>query len=243
VQSGLYVTLSAQIALERRLTTIAANVANQSTPGYRAEEIDFKSLVSKAGASPVAFVSEGQSFISRKAGVPIKTDNPLDVAVQGEGWLGLQTPDGTIYTKDGRMRMDESGALVSVDGYPVLDAGNSAILLNPEAGPPMIAQDGMITQNGRQIGAIGIFSLDHDAKLTRYNNSGVISDKPATAELDFSNNGIAQGFIEGANINPVLEMAKLIQVSRAFESIASATEGSENSLKDAIRTLGTNSSS
>ncbi len=243
MQAGLYVTLSAQVALERRLTTIAANVANQSTPGYRAEEIDFKSLVSKAGSDPVAFVSQGQSFISRKAGVPIKTDNPLDVAVQGEGWLGLQTPDGTIYTKDGRMRMDESGALVSVDGYPVLDAGNSAILLNPEAGPPMIAQDGMITQNGHQIGAIGIFSLAQDAKLTRYNNSGVISDKPATAELDFSNNGIAQGFIEGANINPVLEMAKLIQVSRAFESIASATEGSENSLKDAIKTLGTNSSS
>ncbi len=243
MQAGLYVTLSAQVALERRLTTIAANIANQSTPGYRAEEIDFKSLVSKAGADRVAFVSEGESYISRRAGVPIKTDNPLDVAIQGQGWLALQTPDGTIYTKDGRMRMDGSGALASVDGYPVLDAGNSAILLDPEAGSPIIAQDGMITQNGHQIGAIGIFSLAQDAKLTRYNNSGVISDKPATAELDFGNNGMAQGFIEGANVNPVLELAKLIQVSRAFESIASAIEGSESSLKDAIKTLGTNAPS
>ena len=125
MQSGLYVTLSAAVAVDRRMTTIAANIANQSTPGYRAEEVSFKSLVSKAGANPVHFASQGELFISRRQGVPMKTDNPLDVAVQGKGWLALQTPDGTVYTKDGRMRMDESGALVSVDGYPVLDAGNA----------------------------------------------------------------------------------------------------------------------
>lgn len=116
------------------------------------------------------------------------------------------------------MHMEESGALVSVDGYPVLDAGNAGILLDPNAGPPTIAQDGMITQKGRQIGAIGIFTLD-----------------------DGANNGVAQGFIEGSNVNPVFEMAKLIMVSRAFESISSATEGSETTLKDAIKTLGATS--
>ena len=110
MQSGLYVTLSAAVAVDRRMTTIAANIANQSTPGYRAEEISFKSLVSKADVNPVHFVSQGESFISRRPGVPIKTDNPLDVAVQGNGWLALQTPDGTVYTKDGRMHMDDSGA-------------------------------------------------------------------------------------------------------------------------------------
>ncbi|ACK50604.1 flagellar basal body rod protein [Methylocella silvestris BL2] len=241
MQSGLYVSLSGLVALDRRLTTIAANVANQSTPGYRAEEVEFKSLLSKAGANPVAFVSNGESFISRRGGVPIKTDGPLDVAVQGHGWLALKTPDGTVYTKDGRMHMEESGALVSVDGFPVLDAGATPILLDPAAGPPTIAQDGMITQNSHQVGAIGIFSLDGQAKLKRYTNSGVMSDLPATAELDFSNNGVHQGFIEGANINPILEMAKLIMVSRAFENIHSATEGSESSLKDAIKTLGATS--
>lgn len=241
MQSGLYVTLSAQVALERRLTTIAANVANQSTPGYRAEEVEFKTLVSKAGDVPVAFASQGDTYISRRSGVPSKTDNPLDVAVQGDSWLALQTPAGTVYTRDGRMRMQESGALVSVDGYPVLDAGNTPILLEPDGGPVTIAQDGMITQNSHQIGAIGIFSFDPAAKLKRYDNSGVTADKPATPVLDFTQNGIAQGFIEGANINPVLEMAKLIMVSRAFESINSATEGSETSLKDAIKTLGATS--
>ncbi len=241
MQSGLYVTLSAAVAVDRRMTTIAANIANQSTPGYRAEEVNFKSLVSKAGDNPVHFASQGESFISRRQGVPMRTDNPLDVAVQGEGWLALQTPNGVVYTRDGRMRMEESGALVSVDGYPVLDAGNSALLLDSNGGPPIIAQDGMISQNGRQIGAIGVFTLSESAKLKRYNNSGVISDKPATAELDFANNGVAQGFIEGSNVNPMLEMTKLITVSRAFDSISSATEGSETTLKDAIKTLGSSS--
>jgi flagellar hook-basal body protein len=147
MQSGLYVTLSAQVALDRRLTTIATNIANQSTPGYRAEEVDFKALVSRTGDTPVAYVSHGETYISRQPGVPIKTDNPLDVAVQGDGWLALQTPAGTAYTRDGRMRMQAGGALQSVDGYPVLDAGNSPIILNPDAGPVTIAQDGMITQS------------------------------------------------------------------------------------------------
>ena len=148
MQTGLYVTLSAQVALDRRLQTIATNIANQSTPGYRAEEVDFKSLVSRSGETPVAFVSHGEAHISRKPGVPIKTDNPLDVAVQGDGWLALKAPSGIVYTRDGRMRMQADGALQSVNGYPVLDAGSSPILLDPDAGPVTIAQDGMITQGG-----------------------------------------------------------------------------------------------
>jgi flagellar basal-body rod protein FlgF len=102
----------------------------------------------------------------------------------------------------------------------------------------MIAQDGMITQGGLQIGAIGLFSLDNTAKLKRADNSGVTSAKPATPVLDFSTNGVAQGYVEGANVNPLLEMEKLILLSRTFENVASAIEGSESSLKDALKILG-----
>lgn len=238
MQSALHVTLSAQAALERRLTTIAANVANQSTPGYRAEEVDFKTLVSRAGAHPVAYVAPGETYISRRPGVPIKTDNPLDVAVQGDCWLALQSPAGTLYTRDGRMHIGPGGELQSVNGYAVLDAGNSPISLDPNGGPVTIAQDGMITQEGKQIGAIGLFSLDGNAKLQRFDNSSVISSVQATPVLDFTKNSFAQGYVEGANVNPILEMEKLIMVSKAFENIASATEDSEASLKDAIKTLG-----
>ncbi len=238
MQTGLYVNITGLNAMERRLNTIATNVANMNTAGYRAEEVSFKALVARRDDTRVSYVSAGADYVSRQAGSMSRTGNPLDVAVTGNGWLALQGPNGTIYTRDGRMRMDSTGALQSVNGYPVLDAGNSGILLDPDAGPPTIAKDGMITQGGRQVGAIGLFTIDESAKLQRVDNSGVMPDKPATPVLDFASNGMEQGVVEGANINPILEMAKLISVQRAFESLTTETTSSESSLKDAIKTLG-----
>ena len=238
MQSGLYVTLSGQVALERRLQTIASNVANMNTVGYRADGVSFEAQMAKAGDSTIAFASSGSDFISRNSGGVTRTDNPLDVAVQGDAWLGVKTPAGIVYTRDGRLTVNEGGELTTLNGYSVLDAGGAPILLDASAGPPDISQDGMISQKGNQVGALGLFAIDDDAKLTRYDNSGVIPDKPATAVLDFTANGVAQGFVEGSNVNPIMEMTKLITVSRAFDGITAATEKSEASMTDAIKTLG-----
>lgn len=243
MQSGLYVSLSGQVALDRRLTAIATNVANMNTVGYRATEISFHTVLSKTGEQPVAFASSGDATISRHSGGMDKTDNPLDVAVSGDAFLAVRTPAGTVYTRDGRMAIQADGSLQTLDGYPVLDAGNTPILLSADAGAPTISKDGMISQAGRQIGAIGLFRLDPKAKLTRYDNSGLISDLPATPVLDFDSNGVVQGFVENSNVNPVLEMAKLMTISRTFENSNSATQSSENSMKDALKTLGATSSS
>jgi flagellar basal-body rod protein FlgF len=238
MQSGLYVSLSGQVALERRLQTIASNVANMNTVGYRADGVSFEAQMARAGDSTIAFASSGAGYISRRNGGVSKTGNPLDVAVNGEGWLALKTPAGTVYTRDGRMTMQPNGQLTSLNGYPVVDAGGAPILLDPNAGAPDIAGDGMISQKGNQVGAIGLFAIDESAKLQRYDNSGVIPDKPATAVLDFNSNGIIQGFVEGSNVNPIMEMTKMITVTRAFDGINAATEKSETSMTDAIKTLG-----
>jgi flagellar basal-body rod protein FlgF len=229
------------MSLEKRLTTLANNVANLSTAGYRADGVTFATLMAQNGDRSVAFVSPGMDFISRKTGDLTKTDNPLDVAVQGDAWLAIRTPGGIAYTRDGRMRMTPTGELQTLSGYPVLDVGNSPISVDPNAGPPAISADGMITQNGTQIGALGLFSIDDTATLSRFANSGVYTDKPAAAVLDFSTNGVMQGFVEGSNVNPVLEMAKLIEISRAFENVSNATTQSESSLTDAIKSLGSSS--
>lgn len=241
MQSGPYVSLSAQLTLERRLEALAINVANMNTVGYRASGVSFHTYVSRAGEQPVAYSSSGSDYITRTEGPLIKTDNPLDVAVQGEGWLAIQTPAGIVYTRDGRMRMKPTGELESLDGHPILDAGGTQLILDPNAGPPTIGADGMISQGSQQIGAIGLFSIDPSAKFRRYENSGVIPDKPAAPILDFDNNGIIQGHVEGSNVNPILEMAKLITISRAFESITGGTQNTENSLTDAVKTLGATS--
>jgi len=238
MQNGLYVALSAQVALERRLETVAANVANVNTPGYRADGVSFAAEIAKAGDNSIAYVTPGSGFISRRSGSLIETGNPLDAAVQGEGWFAIESDGATVYTRDGRMRISDTGALENVNGYPILDAGGAPIQLDPSGGATTISRDGMITQNGKQVGAIGLFLIDADAKLIRAGSSGVISDKPAQPVLDFTQNSVVQGAIEGANVNPIAEMSKLISVTRAFDGVNAEVTQTEASLQDAIRTLG-----
>jgi flagellar basal-body rod protein FlgF len=242
MQTGLYVALSARMALEKRMETIANNVANAGTAGFRADEVSFQTLLSRAGDRPVAFSSPGESFIARRNGDVTQTGNPLDVAVTGDAWLALQTPAGTVYTRDGRMRLRESGILESLNGYRVLDAGGAPITLDPNAGAPQISRDGMISQGNQQVGALGLFAIDPGAKLARYDNSGVIPDRPATPVIEFTANGVVQGYVEGSNVNPVLELTKMMMVQRTFESLSAMTDTTESSLQDAIKTLGGTSS-
>ena len=238
MQNGLYVALSAQVSTQRRLETIASNVANMNTPGYRADGVSFEAQVVRAGDNRVAYVSTGAGYISRASGAMLKTNNPLDVAVRGDAWLAVKSGGATIYTRDGRMRMSETGALETLTGATVLDAGGAPIQLDPTGGPPTIANDGMINQNGRQIAAIGLFAIDDGAKLTRAGTSGFTTDQPAQAVLDFERNGVVQGAIEGSNVNPIEEMTKLIAVTRNFDGVAAEISQSEASLQDAIKTLG-----
>ncbi|HEY1943947.1 MAG TPA: flagellar basal-body rod protein FlgF [Roseiarcus sp.] len=238
MQNGLYVALSGQVSLERRLETIANNVANMNTVGFRADGVSFQTELAKAGDHNVAYVSPGKTYISRASGPSLKTDNPFDVAVQGDGWLGISTANGVAYTRDGRMKISETGTLETLTGNAVLDAGGSPIMLDPNAGAPVISGDGMIAQSGRKIGAIGLFEIDDTANLTRTENSGVIPDKAPTPILDFTNNGVVQGYTEGSNVNPIEEMSRLIEVTRAFDGVNAQVSQTEMSMQDAIKTLG-----
>ncbi len=233
-----YVSISALLALEKRVSTIAHNVANSSTAGFRAEEVKFESIVSETGAKDIAYASSGATFLSRETG-PIKpTGNPLDVAVKGDAWMSIETPNGRVYTRDGRLSMGPDGSLRTVTGLSVLDVGGSPLRLDPNAGPPTIATDGMITQKGRQVGAIGLFTLPNNAQLRRFENSSVASDREGTPVLSFNDTGIVQGFLEGSNVNPVQELTRLISVSRAFQAVMSSIETNHSTHKSAIRTLG-----
>jgi flagellar basal-body rod protein FlgF len=171
----------------------------------------------------------------------VKTDNLFDVAVEGDAWLAIQTPAGQVYTRDGRMRMTPTGELQTLNGYPILDAGGASIQLDPNAGPPRIARDGTLTQGNRQIGAIGLFAISDQANLARSENSGVVPDRPANALLDFTAAGMHQGFVERANVNPVMEITKLIMVQRAFDAVTNSLAATETSVTEAIRTLGSTS--
>ncbi len=240
MQSTLYVALSAQVALQNRLDTIAQNVANGTTAGYLAGGVKFDSVLADASNAHVSFVSAGSQVINRSPGEIVKTGNPLDVAVKGNGWLSVSTPQGPVYTRDGRLQINAAGSLVTLSGAPVLDAGGSPVQLDPAAGPPEIGGNGTVSQNGKAVATIGLFTLDKSATLTRA-DGGVTSSVPGAAVADFSTNGLVQGYTEQSNVNPISEIARLVYVQRAFESVSMAVQNAEASFKNAVQTLGSSS--
>lgn len=236
--ASIYVGIAAQRALLQRLDTVAANVANQATPGYRAEDIAFQSLVSAQAAPTTSFTMRGETHLSTRAGGVSPTGNPLDVAITGDAWFQVATSAGRAVTRDGRFQMAAGGELRTVAGDAVLDAGGAPIALDPGAGPVTIARDGRILQSGRQTGAIGLFAVPADARLSRGPNGSVVSDRPVAAQLDFDRVAVVQGFIEGSNVDPMLEMARLIALQRTFDAVSATVAESEAAQTEGIRSLG-----
>lgn len=239
MQSSFYVAISGQLALEKRLETVANNFANVSTAGFRSEDVKFDTIVSRLEPDPVAFANARGTYLSRKTGALVQTSQLLDVGVQGDGWLSIQTPSGTVYTRDGRMKMLETGELQTLTGYSVLDAGGSPITLDPRSNDIQIGQNGAITQNKRRMGTIGLHKIPDNANLTRFENSGVIPDQPAQPVVDFTSDGVMQGFSEESNVNPMFEMTRLLLVQRNFEAVCNSLSTTEATYLDAIKTLGT----
>ena len=238
MRDSLYVALSSQIALERRLDTIADNVANASTIGFRATGVKFEDVVSGTGPKSVSFASSGKTYLSGAHGALSETGNPFDFAIQGDAWFAIDTPVGTVMTRDGRFSMNENGELMSIEGHPVLDAGGAPIQLDPRNGPPKAGADGSLRQNDQLVGSIGLYNFDPGANFVRYGNSGIVPARTPEPVIDRSDIGVAQGFLEESNVNPVLEITRLIMVQRAFENTAALMRQTDSSTDEAIKTLG-----
>jgi flagellar basal-body rod protein FlgF len=232
-----YVAISAQRAMEVKLDVIANNIANMNTAGFRAAGVRFSQEMAQVGDAQVVYASPGDSYVIRQQGPITHTGNALDVAVDGDGWFGLETPQGTVYTRDGRFHMTAEGELRSVNDYAVVDAGGSPIVLDPAAGPVLIGENGTISQGGRQVGSIGLFLIPEDARLARYDNSAVKSDKEPDPVEDMTANSVRQGYVEGSNVNPILEMTRMIEASRAFDMASAAVQQDDQNAQEAIRTL------
>ena len=237
METSVYVALSGQMAQAKRMETIAQNIANANTIGYRASGVQFESLSSRTGKFQTEFSSTGENFISQQAGGFTKTGGPLDVAVQGDGYLAYEGPSGTFYSRDGRIVMTPDGQLTSINGHPLLDAGGANMTVDPRGGPITISRTGGVLQDGTQRGTIGLFEIDVSAGFTRFENSGIIPAADAQAINTFARNGVMQGYLEESNVNAVNEMVRMIQVSRAFESISNLSDRAQEAERTAIQTL------
>ncbi|MCY0093507.1 flagellar basal-body rod protein FlgF [Hoeflea ulvae] len=238
MQGSLYVALSSQIALERRLNTLADNVANSNTTGFRATEIKFNEVLANTGVADVSFVDQGKEFLNTNNGGLRATGNQLDFALRGEAWFMIETPTGEMLTRDGRFTITQAGELVNINGYPVLDPGGAPIQLDPGGGTLKAGRDGGLTQDGVRLGAIGLFQADLTQGYQRQAALGVVPVIPPEPMIDTASAGLLQGYVEDSNVNPVSEMSHLIMVTRAFESASAMTKATEDTFKEAIRTLG-----
>ena len=238
MEGSLYVSVAGQRHLERQLEVIAHNMANVNTAGYRAEMVDFKSLVSKTPEDNVYYPQIAKLYPALEQGPHIRTDSPLDVAIDGDAWFAINTPEGTALTRDGRFSISQFGELLSTEGYPVLDAGGAPIQLDPNGPAPEVTGDGRILSDGRQVGNIGVFVSPVENFKARYTNSAFLTEVepiPVAAGNDVKLN---QGFIEGSNVNAMNELAHLMTISRTFESVTSLIGKVDDTLARSVRELG-----
>lgn len=236
--SEIYVSLSGQMAMETRLATVANNVANMRTAGFRAETVDFDTVLSDYRADRVNFATVGETYIERAAGPIEATGNPLDVAIVGEGWFGVETPSGLAYTRDGRFTVTTEGDLKTLTGYGVVDEGGAPIQVDTRGGPIAIGADGRMIQDGRDVGVLGLFQLPDSANLTRYGDTALLSDVAGEPMVDRLVNGVRQGYREGSNVDAIQSITELITIQRAFDNSAKAIADREETMQQAVRSLG-----
>lgn len=239
MDTSLYVTLSHRVAVNRELEIVANNLANMNTTAFKAERMMFDEALKKAGASDeVSFVIDRASYTDYKTGPIIRTQNQFDVAINGEGWLSVQTPDGIQYTRDGRMVVAPSGELTALDGAPVLGEGGEPILIPlEETANVAIGRDGAITAGEIQIGRIAIFRFDNEQDLARQSDGRYTAQGAAQAAEGAA---LVQGAIEGSNVDPIREVTLLIELSRSYESASRMASDVHEQKTDAIKRLGEN---
>ncbi len=238
MESSLYVATAAQRVLQKQLITVANNVANSTTVGFRAENVNFDSLVSNTSNDPVHFPVVGGLYASTVQGTLIETGNPLDVALSGDGMFAISTPVGVAYTRDGRLQISPFGEIQTLEGHSVLDTGEAPIQIDASSGPPTIHNDGRITLNGRLVANIGVFDVDPKTLVSRYSNSAFFTSVPGVALITGQETTVTQGFVEGSNVNPVKELASLMTITQSFESATSIISRADDTLSKAINELG-----
>lgn len=232
-----YTQITRQSGLLREIQVVANNIANLSTTGFRREGVLFSEYVENLDrqepALSMATARAHQTYLT--PGTLSMTGDPLDLGIEGEGFFTVQTPDGERYTRAGHFTPNQDGELVTPDGYRVLDDGGSAIFIPPEAAQIAIARDGTISADGQPLAQIGLVRPADPASLRR--ESGVLH--AINGEVDpVENPQILQGFLEESNVNAISEMARLIEVQRAYETGQKFLDREDERIRNVVQTLG-----
>ncbi|MCT8972827.1 flagellar basal-body rod protein FlgF [Microbaculum marinisediminis] len=237
----LLVSLSRQVALRRQMDVIANNLANLETGGFKSSDVLFEEyLMPKAEASDalpgdrdISYVIDRGTLQDFAPGPIQQTGNPLDVAIDGEGWFVVQTPAGERYTRNGAFLLDNEGALVTAEGHRVMGDGG-VITFDERDGAVAIAADGTVSTKAGEKGRLRVAVFDDDAILQPEGSSLFSAPvQPQTA----NDATVRQGMVEGSNVQPIVEMTRMIEVTRAYTSLSSMLERMDDMRRNAISVL------
>lgn len=233
--------LQTQRVLQRRMDVTANNLANLDTAGFKADalvtnEADDTGAEADADPRSIRFVRDMGLARDMTQGPIRSTGNPLDVAIEGAGFFMVQGQNGqTLYTRDGAFSLTGEGRLVTSDGHAVLNSGGSPIVFDPQGESPTIGRDGAITVAGTEVGRLGVASFAAPGALSKVGDNLWSADGQAPGTFE---GVIEQGAIEGSNVRPVIELTRLIEISRAYQNAAKIVSNEDDLRQRAIERLG-----
>ncbi len=241
MENAQLVGLSRQLVLRRQLDVLANNVANMNTSGFKSQKLGFEDYIMPVarerefqyGNRKVHFVHDFGSSYDFSSGAIVQTGNPLDVAINGDGWLTVETPGGERYTRNGSLGINANGELVTQSGQRVLGDGGP-ITIDPNAGEIVIGADGTVSANGNVAGRLRLVRFEDERQLTAYGD-GLFN---GTNALPTENSRFIQGSVEKSNVSGVKEITRLIDVTRAYASLAKMQKENDDLRERAISDLG-----
>lgn len=234
MDAALYTTLNRQSGLMREMGVIANNIANGSTAGFRREGVVFSEYVAAMDRDPSLSMAHASGrHVDLSQATLSQTGGTFDFAIQGEGFFLVETPQGERLTRAGSFTPSAEGELVTPDGFRLLDAGGAPIFVPPDA-KVALARDGTLSANGEPVAQVGLWRPSDPLALRH--QSGTLFDG---GELEPVEDGqVLQGMLEDSNVQPVSEIARMIEVQRAYELGQKFLDAEDERVRGVIQALG-----
>lgn len=235
MENAGYTTLTRQSGLLREMQVVANNIANAATTGYRQEGLIFSEFVKRTEGGPSLSMAQGNVRMTSTLQGPLTpTGGTLDLAIEGDGFFLIETPAGERLTRAGNFTLSAQGDLVTPDGFRVLDAGGAPVFVPPDATSIGLSPDGTLSDNGRPLAQIGLVRPIDSFDMVR--EDGVMFRTDGGFE-PVEDARVLQGFLEGANVDPISQIARMIEVQRAYEMGQSFLDSENERVMTALDSL------
>lgn len=241
MQSEMYTAAQGLLARQIQLDNIAHNIANSATTGFREVSPFFRSLneaLAEGPGNPLNNAANNQPvaagvFLHSREGAIKATENPLDLAIAGDGFFKVQTPFGQRYTRNGNFTMNNEGQLVTRNGYPVMDSNDQPIIFDPDQTGFYVTSQGDVLQNGELKGRVKLVTFADKTPLTPEEDTLLVMNDPNAAEQQ-ADGRIMSNALEGSNVNIAKQMVDMITAQRAYEINTRTIKTIDSSFNDGI---------